>query len=440
MMSPTDGGHRFLSDEGGARATDDHSTPGTTGTPGTGQTHARLALGLAMLVALTPLAIDTYLPAIPAMADSLGVDVARVQTSVSSYLLGFAAGQVLGGPMSDRWGRITAGSLGLCLFIAATTAILFTSDVDTLIVLRFVQALGGGFATVICGAMVRDLYSGREAGRIMSMIATMMLLAPMVAPLLGSALLFIGDWHAIFGFLLLYAVLMLVLVRRRLPETVPLALRRDRQNAPKRHAFRAYGQVVRQRRAMGFLLGQASMVGGMFVYVTTAPFVFMEYFGVSAGRFPFFFGACVLGMVLMVQVNMRLLRHFEPRHLLLAGLSMQVVTSGLLLGLVLLSGDSLGVGAWMVLLIPTIGSLGLITPNAAACYLEFFPRIAGTANALYGASVFIAGGLLGGFVNTLLTGTLTPIVVAIFISGILALGLAMFVGKIRQPMPVTETG
>ena len=397
-----------------------------------------LAPCLAALVALTPFAIDTYLPAIPAMAQTLGVEVSRVQHSVSSYLLGFAIGQLCGGPLSDRWGRILVGTIGLTVFILSTALILFANTVEALVTLRFFQALGGGFAAVIVGAIVRDLYHGREAARIMSMIATMMLIAPLVAPVIGSTLLNFGDWHAIFVFLLIYGALMMGLVRVVLPETVSKFRRARRQRESRRTLFRNYGQIFRCRRALGFLFGQGLVSGCMFIYITTAPFVFMQHFGVSSANFPLLFGSCVLALVVMVQLNIRLLKVFEPRQILLAGVSLQLLSCVLLLASTLYFGESQPLLAWMVPLVMAMGAIGIITPNSAACYLEFFPKISGTANALYGATLFIAGGLLGGLVNGILNGTLVPIAVGMLCCSAAALGSALFVARARQPIEMDE--
>ncbi|WP_078083708.1 multidrug effflux MFS transporter [Microbulbifer mangrovi] len=403
-----------------------------------GQPPRWLAPCLAALVALTPFAIDTYLPAIPAMAQALGVEVARVQHSVSSYLLGFAVGQIFGGPLSDRWGRILVGTIGLCIFIVSTTLILLANTVELLVILRFFQAVGGGFATVICGAIVRDLYHGREAARIMSMIATMMLIAPMVAPVIGSTLLTFGDWHAIFIFLLVYGLLMMVLVRGVLPETVSRFRRAKRQRQSRRSMLKGYAQIFRCPRALGFLFGQAFVSGCMFIYITTAPFVFMEHFGVSSQNFPILFGSCVLGLVLLVQLNIRLLKVFEPRQILLVGISLQTISCVLLLVSTLYFGDEQPLLAWMIPLVMAMASIGIITPNSAACYLEFFPNISGTANALYGASLFIFGGVLGGAVNAVHTGTLVPIAAGMLICAMAALCLALLVAKARRPIGIEE--
>ncbi|MFD1216821.1 multidrug effflux MFS transporter [Microbulbifer celer] len=397
-----------------------------------------LAPCLAALVALTPFAIDTYLPAIPAMAIALGVEVAQVQHSVSSYLLGFAVGQLCGGPLSDRWGRILVGTIGLGIFIVSTALIIFANNVELLVALRFCQAVGGGFATVICGAIVRDLYHGREAARIMSMIATMMLVAPMAAPMIGSSLLTLGDWHAIFIFLLIYALLMMILVRVILPETVSGFRRARRQKSARRTMFSGYGQIFRCPRALGFLFGQALVSGCMFIYITTAPFVFMEHFGVSSANFPLMFGSCVLGLLLMVQLNIRLLKVFEPRQILLVGMTLQMCACVLLLVSTLYFGQDQSLLAWMVPLVLAMGSIGIITPNSAACYLEFFPRISGTANALYGASLFIAGGVLGGLVNSFHTGTLIPVAAGMLACSVAALCMALFVARARSPIEIEE--
>ncbi|MBB3061587.1 multidrug effflux MFS transporter [Microbulbifer rhizosphaerae] len=391
-----------------------------------------LAVWLAALVALTPFSIDSYLPAIPAMADALGTAVARVQHSVSSFLLGFAIGQLLGGPLSDRWGRRLVGTIGLLVYIATSLMVLFASHVDHLIILRFLQAIGGGFATVICAAIVRDLYQGREAAKIISMISTMMLVAPLIAPVIGSLLLTAAGWQSIFIFLMLYGAAMLVLVRFLLPETVSRFSRARRQRTSKSSLVRNYGQVLRNRRALGFLAAQSCVSGSMFIYITTAPFVFMEFFEVPASHFPIYFGTCVLGLICMVQVNIRLLNFFEPRNILLVGIILQGLGCGLLL-----LGTMTGVKEillWMVPLVIVIACIGITGPNATACFLEFFPKISGSANALYGATIFITGGLLGGIVNGLHTGTLVPIAGSMLACATVALLAVVFVARAREPI------
>ncbi|MFA0810376.1 multidrug effflux MFS transporter [Microbulbifer epialgicus] len=391
-----------------------------------------LVVWLAALVSLTPFSIDSYLPAIPAMAAALDTEVERVQYSVSSFLLGFAIGQLFGGPLSDRWGRRLVGTIGLSIYIVSSLLVLFTDHVDQLIILRFLQAIGGGFATVICAAIVRDLHSGREAAKIISMISTIMLIAPLIAPVIGSLLLAVGGWQSIFVFLLLYAVAMLVLVRLLLPETVPRFTRARRQLMPLGSLISSYGQVLRNRRALGFLGAQACVSGSMFIYITTAPFVFMDYFEVSANQFPLFFGTCILGLICMVQVNIRLLNLFQPRNILLAGITLQMLGCGLLL-----LGTMTGIreiALWMVPLVLVMSCIGITGPNAAACYLEFFPKISGSANALYGATIFITGGVLGGLVSSLHTGTLIPIAGSMFGCAVAALFSAVVIAQARKPI------
>ncbi|WKD49745.1 multidrug effflux MFS transporter [Microbulbifer spongiae] len=395
-----------------------------------------LVVWLAALVSLTPFSIDSYLPAIPAMAAALESDVAQVQYSVSSFLLGFALGQLCGGPLSDRWGRRLVGSIGLIIYIVTSLLVLFAEHVGQLISLRFLQAIGGGFATVICAAIVRDLHSGREAAKIISIISTMMLTAPLIAPLIGSLLLEVGGWQSIFVFLLLYAMAMLLLVRRLLPETVPRFTRARRQRMPLGSLIASYAVVLRNRRALGFLAAQACVSGSMFIYITTAPFVFMEYFNIGANQFPLFFGACILGLIVMVQVNIRLLNLFQPRSIFLAGISLQLLGCGLLLLCTLTGIRELLL--WMVPLVLVISCIGIIAPNAAACYLEFFPKVSGSANALYGAAIFITGGVLGGLVSSLHTGTLTPIAASMFASALVALLSAVVVAKACQPIEPTH--
>lgn len=391
-----------------------------------------LALWLAALVSLTPFAIDSYLPAIPAMAAAFGTSVAHIQQSVSSYLLGFALGQLLGGPLSDRYGRRLIGTTGLLAFITATVCILLVDRADTLVLLRFLQAAGGGFATVISAAIVRDLFHGREAARIFSIITSMMLLAPLAAPVIGSLLLVPFGWKSIFVFLLAYAALMLVLVRVLLPETVSSYKRAKRQRQPAGQLLGNYRTVIRNRRAMGFLLTQSLVSGTLFVYITTAPFVFMEFFSANAATFPIYFGMCVLGLALTIQLNIRLLRYFEPGRILVAGVILHLLGTVLLL-LVALTGVR-EILVWMVPLVIAIGAIGITGPNCSACYLEFFPNISGSANALYGATLFIAGAMLGALANSLHTGKLVPIAALMALCASAALFSALVLARAHRPI------
>ncbi|HHL32635.1 MAG TPA: MFS transporter, partial [Oceanospirillales bacterium] len=182
----------------------------------------RLAPLLALIVALSPFAIDTYLPAIPTMAQFFQVNIQLVELSIPLYLIGFALGQIIGGPISDNYGRKWIGIFGLSLFFSTSFLITFTDNVTQLWVLRFVQAFGGGFGLVICSAIVRDLYDGKDAAKIFTLIGFIMMIAPLIAPAIGSIFLYYFNWQAIFSLLAIYAFLQIIIIFFFIPDTKKL--------------------------------------------------------------------------------------------------------------------------------------------------------------------------------------------------------------------------
>ena len=224
----------------------------------------RLAFLLASLVALGPLAIDTYLPALLAMSGHFAVEIHAVEVSVSVYVLGVAAGQWLGGPLSDQFGRKPVAYVGLCLFILGCLSIPLSSSIDMLYVLRFLQALGGGATVVIAAASVRDHFTGKEAAKVMTTIGLVMLMAPLLAPALGALLLKLFGWQSIFYMLALYGLMLFGIVRFMLPS---VAVKPSGEPLRQR-MFLAYGRVLRNRPAMGFILANGLAFAALFTFIT----------------------------------------------------------------------------------------------------------------------------------------------------------------------------
>ncbi|SHF06250.1 MFS transporter, DHA1 family, bicyclomycin/chloramphenicol resistance protein [Modicisalibacter ilicicola DSM 19980] len=349
----------------------------------------RIALLVAANTALAPFAIDAYLPAIPALADAIEASVHRTELSISVFLLGFALGQLVFGPLSDRVGRRPVLFGGIGVFLFASLAITQVDSLGMLWTLRFVQALGGGASVVNSAAIVRDCFSGREAAKVLSTMVMIMLLAPLVAPALGSLLLYLADWWLIFVFLAVYAAFVLWLLRRYLPETHG----RDPAAPDFRRVLSNYLAVLRHREAMGYICAVAMSFAGMFAFITGSPFLYMEYFGLSPAAYPFVFGANVVVMAGSNRLNIRLLRYRSPQRNLLLGLGVQLA-SGVLLAAVL----ALGLGSLYVvapLMVIFVGMQGLISPNAMSSMLDHFPRMSATATALLGSVQFSCGALAG---------------------------------------------
>ena len=239
-----------------------------------------LILMLAALTAMAPLAIDAYLPAMPAMAKQLHIPIHDVELSLSLFLGGFAIGQIIGGPLSDHFGRRRIIFSGISLFSIGSAGIIFSQTIETIWLWRLVQAIGGGLAIVNSSAVIRDISSGRDSARHLSQMAIIMMVAPLLAPMIGMLLLHLAGWRFIFGFLLVYALLLGWLLYRYLPET-------HQYIADKPSALKRYASVLSHRQAMGFLAAQCFSFGGLFTFITASPSVYMGYFGVSETLYPF---------------------------------------------------------------------------------------------------------------------------------------------------------
>ena len=251
----------------------------------------QMAALLAMLVAIMPFSVDAYLPAIPAMADSLGADIHRIEQSLSTFMFGVAAGQLVGGSIADIKGRRVVALTGLVVYIASVIGLVFIRSADELLLLRMVQAFGAGMTVVVVGAIVRDNYEGNKAAQMFALIGIIMMGAPLVAPMLGAALKALGGWRLIFGFLALYAAIVWGLLYRFLAKPV-------HTDAINRSIFRTvaarYRHVLSTRPALGFLFFQAFSFSSMFVFLTESSFVYMNLYGLSAHAYAWVFGLYII--------------------------------------------------------------------------------------------------------------------------------------------------
>ncbi|MBB3046742.1 DHA1 family bicyclomycin/chloramphenicol resistance-like MFS transporter [Litorivivens lipolytica] len=356
--------------------------------------HIGIAIVLAMTTALAPLALDTYLPAFPAMASSLGVRVHDISLTIAVYVFVLAFGQLIGGPLSDRFGRRRIMLIGLTLFGVASFLIYRSETLEALLILRAVQAFGGGWATVCVPAIVRDRLSGTEAARFFSLIGLIMILAPAIAPSLGSLILAFWGWNGIFLFLAGYTLLLMGLLQQIVfpslsPHRAPIQAVTFRQR---------YAGVSKVKPARRFLLLQALAFAIMLLFISHSSFIYQDYFGAGPTQFALLFGANVLAMMVINLCNRRLLLRFSSVTILRWGLSIQAV------GILLLLLISLFLPVWWLFLpamMMTVGAMGAISPNTQACYMEYFPQHGGTAAALLGACQFFIAGLIVGFSSLL---------------------------------------
>lgn len=351
-----------------------------------------LIILLGLLAAIGPLSIDTYLPSIPTIADVLGTSTAVVQQSVSAYFLGLAAGQIVCGPFSDRFGRRPILFFGLVLYLIATLACAYAPSIGVLIIGRAVQGLGASATPAAGRAVIRDIWSGDRAARAMSFVMMVMSFAPVIAPLLGGQIFTHFGWQAIFWLMAAFGVLLLALVQFRLPET----------NGPERRAgvsigafFRAYRFVLADKRAWGYLLTGGLSFAAMFAYITSSSSVYIDYFGVNPEYFGFFFAVNVVGLTLGNWFNSHYVARFG--YLKLLGVGTAISLLGTIMLLVSALAAAGGIASVVIALLVATGPVSMMGANAIAGLLNLFPKNAGAASALFGVFQFGLGAVAGSF-------------------------------------------
>lgn len=362
----------------------------------------QMAALLAMLVAIMPFSVDAYLPAIPAMADSLGADIHRIEQSLSTFMFGVAAGQLVGGSIADIKGRRVVALTGLVVYIASVIGLVFIRSADELLLLRMVQAFGAGMTVVVVGAIVRDNYEGNKAAQMFALIGIIMMGAPLVAPMLGAALKALGGWRLIFGFLALYAAIVWGLLYRFLAKPV-------HTDAINRSIFRTvaarYRHVLSTRPALGFLFFQAFSFSSMFVFLTESSFVYMNLYGLSAHAYAWVFGLNIITMATFNRITAwKLKTGSDAKDILKWGILIQLAANTLMVAAVMLTG--MPPLWWLVgCVMVSVGTQGLIVANTQACFMGYFKEEGGSANAVLGVCQSLIGAAVGMLTTWLHNGT-----------------------------------
>jgi MFS transporter, DHA1 family, multidrug resistance protein len=379
-------------------------SPPTVVPPGELMTRAqrtRLVVLLGSLIAIGPLTIDMYLPALPAITDDFATTAAAVQLTLTGTLAGLALGQLVIGPLSDAFGRRAPLLAGIALHILASVLCVLAPNVGTLGVLRVVQGLGVAAASVVAMAIVRDLFSGAAFARLFSRLMLVIGAAPILAPTVGGAVLRWTQWRGVFVALAAFGVLMLVVAALALPETLPPHRRRRGGTV---ESLRTYRTLLRDRTFMGLVFVAGLGMAAVFAYVSGSSFVFQGQYGLSQQEFALAFGAGAVGLIAATQINVRLLRRFSPQQILVAGLTMGTVAGGALI-VVAATGFG-GLASVLAALWIVLASAGLAMPNAPALAMTGYGEAAGTAAALLGAVQFGVGALTAPLVGVLGTGSL----------------------------------
>jgi DHA1 family bicyclomycin/chloramphenicol resistance-like MFS transporter len=346
-----------------------------------------LIIILGAIAALTPFAIDMYLPAMPSIAKEFSVSAGDIQITLTAYMAGFAIGQLLHGPLADSYGRKPVLLIGTLLFTLSSILSALSPSIEMLILTRVAQGFAGAAAAVVIQAIVRDMFEKEEFARTMSFIVLVMTLAPLIAPLLGGYMAVWFGWRSIFWLIALIALLVIAAIVVKIPETLAVE---KRQPFRMRSVLYNYRSIVKSADAMLLILTGALSFSGMFAFLTAGSFVYVELHGVPIEHVGYLFGLNVVSMMVMTIVNGRLVRLKGSQWMLSLGLSIQLIA-----GVLLLTGLLFDLGLWGVVLPVMLytSSISTVGSNSMAILLSDYPSIAGTASSLAGTLRFGLGGV-----------------------------------------------
>lgn len=388
---------------------------------------------LGALSVITPFAIDMYLPAFPVAAKELGVESSAIALTLSSYFIGLALGQVFYGPLLDRYGRKKPIYAGMALFILASFGCAKVSSITALIVLRFIQALGGCVAQTGAITMVHDFFPANERAKVLSLLFLFIAVSPLLAPSFGGMLMLTFGWRAVFWALAIVGAALIALIYWRLPEGHKPDAGISLKPLP---ILKEYVAIARHPRFATYAFAGAFSFAGLFAYVAGSPIIFMEGFHLSTKAFSAIFAVLAMGFIGGSQINVALLRRFSSETLFLRVLAVQAIAGMLFL-----------IGAWqgwwelyatLALFFVFLSCTGITYPNAAALALMPFSRNAGSASALLGFLQLGVGAVISTGISTAKSGDTLPIIAILAISSSTALAILLLGRRRAHAAPVTE--
>ena len=381
-------------------------------------TPAQVPLGLLSLlgglVALGPFSIDMYLSAFPALQAHFHTTKASVQFTLSAYFIGLAVGQMVVGPVTDRVGRRLPLLLGLVIYVLASLGCAVAPTIEALMALRVLQAIGACAGMVVTRAILRDKYSPRDMARVLSQILLVMGVAPIIAPMVGHAVHTAFGWQALFLGLAVYGALLLAAVAAFLAETLP----NPGPAQPLSETLQQYGRLLQHRHFMGYSLTGGLMLAGMFGYIASSSFVFVDVLGFTGGQFTALFGLNATGLITASQVNSYLLRRTEPERII-----PWVLGAYLLATAALVVGAATGIGGALGLVLPlfiAISSLGFGFPNTTSAAMAPMRKEAGVASALLGTLQFVLAGISSWASGLWFDGTALPLALTMMATALLS--------------------
>lgn len=380
-----------------------------------------------MLSTVSPFAIDMYLPAFGGIATALHTSTAHVSLSISSYFIGLAAGQILYGPLLDRFGRKPPIYIGLALFIAASVLCMFSRDIRWLVFMRFIQAVAGCAAGISAMAMVRDFFPVHETAKIISLLILILGVSPLLAPTVGGFIAVHWGWRSVFIVLALFALLNIVVCWWYLPDGHKPDASVSLKPGP---ILRNFVEVFKNPQFTTYSVSGSFSFSGLLVYVASSSIVFMEAFHVTAQQFGMIFAGLAVGFIGSNQINVLLLRRFSSDKIYLAMLLVECP-----MATVLLAGTYFGwFGLWptLVLLFITLSSLGLAFPNAAALAITPFDRNIGSATAMLGFVQIGVSSLASALIGVFDSHEMLPVVLILAVTAWIGLAV-LLIGKRRIP-------
>ena len=388
---------------------------------------------LSAMIALGPLAIDAYLPSFPRIALDLGVDTVAVGYSLSAYMFGMALGQLFGGPISDQIGRKRIATTGLTLFFVMSLVIIYVQSLDQLIIARALQAIGGGLAGAVVMPTLRDISRPEQVASRIAVVFLIMLGAPLVAPVFGVFLMQLG-WRWIFGFLGIYAFLMLIIYLFRIPETARSETKKIRfKKIIVQYLFVIKHRTDGARYPIRYGLSVAFTNCIMLIYVTNASFIYQTYFGVSDAVFPLFFGANVVGLGIVQSFSANYLRNRDLQGVAAYfrfGQRLQLVMVTLMALAIFFTDINLWV--FVPLIICSLSCLGINGSSGSGLFISAFKAHSGSASALLSTLSVMLGAALGGISGYLNQGDLTSFISMMLFATVVGNLLMMTIPKKRE--------
>jgi DHA1 family bicyclomycin/chloramphenicol resistance-like MFS transporter len=380
---------------------------------------AKNAIVLGLLAAVGPFAIDMYLPALPTISADLGASIGATQMTLMAFFMGFGLTQIVYGPVSDMIGRKTPLYFGLTVFLLAAIGCALAPRVEDLILFRFVQGIGAAAVMVIPRAIIRDLHTGVEATRLMSLVMLVFSVAPILAPLVGSALIVPFGWRAVFVAISVVAILGLLLVAFVLPETRPPE---ERIRSSLAAVASGYGSLLRDARFLGLTFIGGLGMSSFFAFLASSSFIYIDRFGLTPTLYSLAFSINAVGFIGASQFAAHLGARFGMARVILAAVTLYATMAMVLLGVTLAAPESLT--ALIATLFLTFAFLGLVIPTTMVLSLEEHGPIAGMASALGGTLQMGLGGLMIVLVSLFFDGTALPMVLTIASCALGALTLA----------------